>query len=261
MADIKKQGSTFEEVSYDSDGEKNKSGFDEIMEEEVELPSKFPLGGKKLVLVGIGVGVLILIIAAYFYFRPTFFAPKVVEEEIILDEPWGDYEEEPPPIFTYSVEEANRLRAVGYTSREIEEFEYQEIIDIGPLIDTQIKARQESFLDLYRAFLREAKESGNEQYNYVLSNTYLGLPPQEFIDEDGKRDYVTYTENVDYWKMPLQGWQPTVKLRLANDAVIYMHTTPSRYEELGDSGNMNIRYDYIYFKGVRCVTNVTEIVN
>ena len=124
-----------------------------------------------------------------------------------------------------------------------------------------LKEQQEKFLDLYRAFLREARESANEQYNYVLSNTYLGLPPQNFVEEDTNRDYVTYTENADYWKMPLQGWQPTIKIRLSNDAVIYMHVTPARYEELNDNGNMNIRYDYIYYKGVKSVMNVTEIIH
>jgi hypothetical protein len=261
MTELKKQGTSFNEEAYDTTEEQTQSGFNEIMNEETGLPSKFPLSGKNLIIAGIGVGVLALIIVAYFYIKPDFFGPKAVEDEIYFDEPWGDYEEELPPLFTYSAYEADRLRAVGYTAREIEEFEFQEIIDIQPLIETQIEARREVFLDMYRAFLREARESGNEQYNYVLSNTYLGLPPQEFIEEDERRDYVTYTENVDYWKMPLQGWQPTIKLRLANDAVIYMHVTPSRYEELRDSGNMNIRYDYIYYKGVKSVTNVTEIVH
>jgi len=259
MQDKKSQGASFEEEGYEINQDSNHSGFDEIIQEEMGLSSKFPLSGRNLVITGIGVGILVLIIAAYFYFKPDFFSPKQLDNEILFEEPWGDFEEE--PIFTYSSHEANRLRAAGYTYREIEEFEYQEIVDIQPLVEAQFKARQDEFLDMYRAFLREAKESGNEQYNYILSNTYLGLPPQEFIDEDDKRDYVTYTENVDYWKMPLQGWQPTVKLRLANDAVVYMHITPSRYEELRDSGNMNIRYDYIYYKGVKSVTNVTEIIH
>jgi hypothetical protein len=114
---------------------------------------------------------------------------------------------------------------------------------------------------MYRAFLREALESGNEQYNFVLANSYLGLPPQEFIEEDERREYVTYTELVNYWKMPLQGWQPTIKIRLANDAVIYMQISPIRYNELREHGNMHIRYDYIYYKGVRAVTNIQEIIH
>jgi len=261
--EIKKQDSSYNEAAYETDGdEKPQSAFSDIVDEEKQPPAAFPLAGKNIVILAVCAVAAIILVAAFIYFKPMLFPEKNQEETIIEDDqPWGDFEEELPPPFAYSQLEADRLRAVGYTSREIEEFEFQEIIDIGPLINKQIKARQDEFLDMYRAFLREAKESGNEQYNYILSNTYLGLQPQEFIEEDERRDYVTYTENADYWKMPLQGWQPTVKLRLANDAVIFMHVTPSRYEELKDSGNMNIRYDYIYYKGVKCVMNVTEIVH
>ena len=262
MTDYKIQGASFEEKAYETEEGQPQSAFDEIMLEEMALPQKFPLSLKSLViLAAVGV-VLALVAVAYFYFKPMSITEAV--DEMFVDEPWGDYYEmgptEPPPLFAYSTYEADKLRAVGYTSREIEEFELQEIVDIQPLIDKQITARQDSFLDMYRAFMREARESGNEQYIYALSNTYLGLPPQVFLEEDERLDYSTYTENVDYWKMPLQGWQPTIKLRLVNDAVIYMHVTPSRYEELRDSGNMNIRYDYIYYKGVKSVTNVSEVV-
>jgi hypothetical protein len=259
--EIKKQGSSFNEVPYDAVEDPPSSELYDIMQEETELPSKFPLNRKNIAIISV-CGLAVIITAAFFYFKPALFLAETAEEEIIIeDEAWGDYEEELPQPFAYTVYEADLLRAVGYTAREIEGFELEEIVDIQPLLDKQIKARQEEFLDIYRAFLREAKESGNEQYNYVLSNSYLGLPPQEFIEEDEKRDYVTYTELVNYWKMPMQGWQPTIKVRLANDAVIYMHITPSRYEELKDSGNMHIRYDYIYYKGVKSVTNVTEIVH
>lgn len=259
----KEQGSSYEEKSYETSNETQPhSGFSEILDEEKQPPSVFPLSGKNIAIIAVCVVVAVMLVAAFIYFKPALFPEKVQEEEINDDDlPWGDFEEDLPPPFSYSQFEADRLRAVGYTSREIEEFEFQEIIDIQPLLDKQIKARQDEFLDMYRAFLREAKESGNEQYNYVLSNSYLGLPPQEFIEEDDKRDYVTYSELVNYWKMPLQGWQPTIKVRLANDAVIFMNVSPSRYEELSASGNMHIRYDYIYYKGVKCVTNVTEIVH
>lgn len=259
----KEQGSSYDEKPFEiSDETPLQSGFSDIVDEEKQPTSAFPLSVKKVFILAVCAVAAIALVVAFIYFKPVLFPENVQEESLIEDDlPWGDFEEELPLPFTYSELEADQLRAVGYTSREIEEFELQEIYDIQPLLDKQIEARKESFLNMYRAFLREALESGNEQYNYVLANTYLGLPPQEFIEEDDKRDYVTYTELVDYWKMPLQGWQPTVKVRLANEAVIYMHITPSRYEELKDSGNMHIRYDYIYYKGVKCVTNVTEIVH
>lgn len=261
--DIKKQDSNYNEATYEIGGvEQSQSSFGDIVNEEKQPPPVFPLTAKNIAILAICAVVAITLVAAFIYFKPVLFPVKVQEETIIEDDlPWGDFEEELPPPFAYSQAETDRLRAVGYTSGEIEDFEIQEITDIQPLLNKQLEARKELFLDMYRAFLREALESGNEQYNYVLANTYLGLPPQEFTEEDDRRDYVTYSELVNYWKMPLQGWQPTIKVRLANEAVIYMHVTPSRYEELKDSGNMHIRYDYIFYKGVKCVTNVTEIVH
>lgn len=190
---------------------------------------------------------------------------KEIENGIQFDQDGFLIEEEiqsENEVFHYSLEDTKRLREAGYTNVEIEEFESMEVTNLDSLINDAQEQKKKQFLEIYRIFLRDAQSTGNEEYLYALANTWLGLSPQ-IINPDGQvNDYYKSGCNADYWKLPLQGCQPMLKLKFIDqtdqERTIYLSVEPSVYISLRDSGNINITYDFINAYGCDFITNIQQ---
>lgn len=187
------------------------------------------------------------------------------KEEIIFDENGFIEDEEIIKIeseFKYNTDDIKRLREAGYTSTEIEEFEQMEVTNLDILIDDIKEQTKKNLLENYRIFLRNAQSTGNEEYLYALANTWLGLEPQIIKDDGNVEDYYKDSCNADYWKLPLQGYQPMLKIKFVDqfdiERTAYMSVDPSTYVSLRDSGNINITYDFIKAYGCEFIINIQK---
>lgn len=246
-----KQDFEYEEKKFEiKDEEKKTSSIDEIIDENVD--TNIPEDSKKKLIIIIAVVILIIILFVAIAFVIKGKLPKEEAIEYSTEEETIEI-----PVFEYTSDEYSRLRTAGFTASEIEDFEIQEIVDIDSLINEADEKRKKKFLETYKAFIREANESPDSQYTYLMANTYLGLPPQEINLESTAEDYYSETRNVDYWKMPLQGYQPLVKVRIMpEDVVLYVNIKPENYVHLRESGNMVISYDFVHVYGCDFYTNV-----
>lgn len=193
-------------------------------------------------------------------------APEEIQGEIQFDKNGFIITDDIVPednIFKYSVDEITRLREAGYTSTEIEEFEKMEVTNIDSLVSDIELQKRKSILDHYHVFLRNAQESGNEQYLYALANTWLGLAPQEVNASGEVDDYYKDSCNADYWKLPLQGYQPILKVKFVDkqdvERTVYMPVEPTTYVQLRESGNIVISYNFIKAYGCEFITNIQEV--
>jgi len=209
---------------------------------------------KVLKVAGIAGGIIFVIILLFIF---SINAKKVDEEETVVPVATDDLFVEEYK-FTYTEEERALLRSYGFTGDQIESFEFMEE-DIAAIINKEKENREAVFTDEYKAFLRTSNESTDEKYTYFLANTYLGLKPQKFNEKDTVYEYLTITENADYYKMQLQGYQPTLKVRLKNNMVLYFQVSPERYFSLPASGNIVLKFDYVKYKGCKFIINVIEV--
>lgn len=159
--------------------------------------------------------------------------------------------------FRYNDEDYEKLRAAGYTAIEIEAFEENQA-DIEEKLEIASNTKREWATEQFRSLIRNSAESTDLQYAYLMSNTYLGLEPQELNKESKKYNVTVYKENVDYWKMPMQGYQPTIKIRLKSGEILYYQISPSRYIELSESGNITIQYDVYEMYDCKFIVNIKE---
>ncbi len=246
-----KQDFEYKEESFEVKSEESKtSSIDSIIDENIDTDVPEESKKKLIIIIADIVIVVILVIVLVFMFKG-----KLVKKESV--EVSTEEETTEIPKFEYTYDEYERLRTAGFTASEIEDFELQEIADIDTLINEAEEKRKKKFLETYKAFIREANESPDSQYTYLMANTYLGLPPQEIDLNSTAEDYYSETRNVDYWKMPLQGYQPLVKVRIMpEDVVLYVNIKPENYALLRDSGNMVISYDFVHVYGCDFYTNI-----
>lgn len=166
--------------------------------------------------------------------------------------------EEAPVVEEEHLSDTDRdtLRAWGYTANEIEQFEIDKV-NVEEKVKEAEKNLIEKRLQINKALLRESTASTDEQYKYVLSNSIFGLPIPVVNKNDTNKEYYSSTAVADYFKIPLQGYQCFVKLKIPNtEVVLYAPVSYNIYSQLEDSGNVQISYDYIKEDGVEVYNNI-----
>lgn len=168
--------------------------------------------------------------------------------------------------FHYTPEEADALRAVGYTSHEIEEFEKAEEKDTAALIKVQEKAIRQKLTEEYQNMIKALQNATGDESQEFLRTTWYGYPVQQ-LKEDVKDELgmgetpqkVNRTENVDYAKIKLHGNQAWLRITLDNEDVVFMPVSPTRYVALEkESGNIVITYTETTYLDGRFYENIEE---
>lgn len=163
------------------------------------------------------------------------------------------------PPFAYTKSEVKELRSWGYTGDEIEEFQSQEK-NVKTLVNESKKAQIEKKAEVNKALVSASTMSGNEQYAYVLANSMYGLPIQVRDKSAGLSDMYTETVAVNYRKLPLQGFQPMIKITVPNTEVtLYHNLSLTDYDLLPETGIVKISMDYYLFDGMKTYSNI-EII-
>ena len=161
--------------------------------------------------------------------------PDISEEELewILSE----------SQYSYTADQIERLRTVGYTGKEIEEFEKLQM-DINELVKEATAKRdawvQEAIAPLY--------DSTSQEYKDFISQTWLTLPKRNDTDDwDNIANYYPVKDNLDYEKVETYGNQLYIKIYLddnEHDDWFFLNVTPEDWARLKDAGNVIVTYTY-----------------
>ena len=165
-------------------------------------------------------------------------------------------QEEEEQSFSYTAEEKEALRLVGYTGDEIETFEFEQK-DAQSIVDEAEEARQEKYEEEVKPFFDGASEEFKELYD----DTWYGQKEIQVDEDTSSYGYYNKNLNVDYEKLPPRGHQLFIKLYLRNGDAVFMTVTPERYLELPDSGNMVVAMKYTKLgNGTSIITGMEEII-
>ena len=145
----------------------------------------------------------------------------------------------------YTSAEIEKLREVGYTGTEIEQFNNNKV-SFQMLYDTAVQKRdawvQEAVAPLY--------DETSDEFKQKLNNTWLGLPENNVMDDWGIT-YGNYTvrKNLDYEKVKPHGGQLYIKVYFADKMDIgdyfFVNVTPDEWSKLRDKGNVIVSYRYV----------------
>ena len=267
------QGTKYEEEEYTVRKDVNQSqvsNIDTLLdEEEYDPQNNDDLNGTlfdrlnalpPIIRAGIPIGIIgALLIALLIYYTHYDVVEEnettTIEEAIVFEE-FEVAAEEETTAFTYSKDEVAMLREFGFTASEIEEAQSQERPAIEVAEEANI-AQIKKLLETHKYLLRSSYDSTDTAYTYLLANTYLGLPAQVVDTNNKEVDYITATRTVDYYKMPLTGYQPTVKVRIMpEDRVIYLNVDVDTYTRLNETGNLSITFDYVKKYGCEFYSNI-----
>lgn len=191
---------------------------------------------KTFVMIAAGVIVLGLIIFIVFASNaPEEDIPNIPEEELQWILPDSQY--------SYTVDQIDRLRVVGYTGREIEEFETLQM-DINELVKEATAKRdawvQEAIAPLY--------DSTSQEYKDFISQTWLTLPKRNDTDDwENIAGYHEVRKNLDYAKVETYGNQLYIKVYLDDNEHndwFFLNVTPEDWVRLKDTGNVIVTYTY-----------------
>lgn len=161
--------------------------------------------------------------------------PNVPEEELEWILPDSQY--------SYTVDQIERLRMVGYTGREIEEFETLQM-DINELVKEATAKRdawvQEAIAPLY--------DATSQEYKDFISQTWLTLPKRNDTDDWGNiAQYYEVRKNLDYEKVETYGNQLYIKIYLDDNEHkdwFFLNVSPEDWVRLQGTGNVIVTYKY-----------------
>ena len=191
---------------------------------------------KTFVMIAAGIIVLLLIIFIVFASNGS--------EEDITNVPEEELEWIlPDSQYSYTIDQIERLRMVGYTGREIEEFEKLQM-DINELVKEATAKRdawvQEAIAPLY--------DATSQEYKDFISQTWLTLPKRNDTDDwDNIAGYHVVRKNLDYEKVETYGNQLYIKVYLddnEHDDWFFLNVTPEDWARLKDAGNVIVTYTY-----------------
>lgn len=160
------------------------------------------------------------------------------------------------PEFKYTDGEKEQLRIAGFTGDEIESFE-QQMLEPIPIVEEAAAEREE----WAEQFVAPYFDTASEEWKSVINTTWYGL--EEVVSYDTEsinyQNY-TYSLNADYEKIKAYGHQLLIKIYLNSSGdYAFMITTPQRYAELPDSGNMVVSITYIQTgDGHKFITDIVE---
>ncbi len=156
------------------------------------------------------------------------------------------------PVFVYTAEEKELLRAWGYTGDEIES-EQLKSTPAEDLVEASKKAQEEA---------REALANPESpEYQALLNQTWLGELPVDvpvYNPETSEVGTTTLTLNADFEKMPAHGSNLFLRVELEDGSHHFMEVSPYRYSQLPDSGNIVVTYDYLLLDGKHFINNMRE---
>lgn len=153
--------------------------------------------------------------------------------------------------FSYSITDIERLREVGYTGTEIEEYQSLQI-SVDDLVNEAIAKRdawiQEAVAPLY--------DTASDQFKEYVSSTWLSLSERDDLSEWTKENIaMSYVlrKNLDYEKIDVRGNQLYIKIYLDTDSednYFFLNVTPLEWSKLKDKGNVIVNYTYFtHYKG------------
>ena len=271
--DVMVQGDSYDEDDYYEEGT---SGNDTASTADDETRAKKQKAAKLYVLIAVLAVVFIGVIIVVFMMMSGRSGGSGVagilggnddssETEGMITITWNGQEMQVPvdeygqpiyPTFAYTADEIANLRKVGYTGDEIESYE-QQSMPASDLI-SQAEAERE-------AWVQEAVapyfDTASEEWKNFMNTTWYGLPKVESYNPDPlSSQIINYTLNADYEKVESYGHQLFIKIYLnAEGDYAFMITTPDRYAELADSGNMVVNITYTQTgDGQKFITNIVE---
>ena len=160
----------------------------------------------------------------------------------------------------YSEGEIQTLRSYGYSADEIRDFEVNMVS-----VDSKVAEAKKSIEGRLRSeYSLLASEITEEELIKLRDNTWYGQPifniGPEVKLEDGSEPYdlIAKTENVNYVKIPFQGYQSLVMLELNDGKKVIYPIDPVRYTRMPESGNIVIEFNEFVYRGVTFITNIAE---
>lgn len=143
----------------------------------------------------------------------------------------------------YTQEQIDKLREVGYTGTEIEQFALN-----GEDVNAKIR-EAEAIRD---AWLQEAiaplYDATSQEYKDFISQTWLTLPERKDLGEWSQvAGYYQERKNLDYEKVTVYGNQLFIKIYLDDDVHadwFFLNVTPEEWNKLKDNGNVIVTYTY-----------------
>lgn len=143
----------------------------------------------------------------------------------------------------YTPEQIAKLREVGYTGDEIEQF-----ATFGEDVNAKIR-EAEAARD---AWLQEAVaplfDATSQEYKDFISQTWLTLPERKDLDEWTQvAGYYEERKNLDYEKVTTYGNQLFIKIYLDDDNHtdwFFLNVTPEEWIKLKEKGNVIVTYTY-----------------
>lgn len=161
----------------------------------------------------------------------------VSEDDLVWIDPVVDTET------FYTQDQINKLREVGYTGTEIEQFALN-----GEDVNAKIR-EAEAIRD---AWLQEAiaplYDATSQEYKDFISQTWLTLPERKDLGEWTQvAGYYQERKNLDYEKVTVYGNQLFIKIYLDDDIHadwFFLNVTPEEWIKLKDQGNVIVTYTY-----------------
>lgn len=277
------QGENYDEVDVEEEEEvKDKEIVEEKEEADEGKPKKKPPKKKKqskqasMKMAAIGIGATVLIVGVGIFAMSMESARREAQAEQEAQDNFDrvnqmfeagkkdpaqfqEPEEEALPEVvastTFTDKELTALRKWGYTASEIE-LASRNGLSAKELVASARADREEA----QKEALAAVSDTASDEYKYLLDKTWLG---QEELDiskftSDIMYNQMTYTDNADFEKIEPRGRQCFIKVYLSDGSVAFMDVTPSRYNELPDSGNIVVEVYYVDVEGTWVITSITE---
>lgn len=167
----------------------------------------------------------------------------------------------PEYTFSFTQEEIESLREVGYTGDEIESFATLGFSAADMIQEAEVKRDawiQEAIAPLY--------DSTSEEYKNFINQTWLTLPERNDTDEWSEiAGYYEERKNLDYEKVTVYGNQLFLKVFLDDDTHqdwFFLNVTPEEWNKLNDRGNVIVTYTYCTrYVGVDSLTMIEDFDN
>lgn len=143
----------------------------------------------------------------------------------------------------YSQEEVEKLREVGYTGYEIEQFS-NDREDFNRLVE-EAETKRDLWL---RENIAPLYDSASEEYKAYINQTWLSLSKRKDVDNwDEIAGTYELRKNLDYEKIDVYGEQLFIKVYLDDDEhkkFFFVCVTPEQYAKLKNRGNVIVTYTY-----------------
>lgn len=269
------QGENYDEVDVDEEEEvKDK----EIVEEDEK---KSPVKKKKqskqetLKIAAIAIGATVLIIGAGIVAMSISSAKREAQAEQEIQDNFdrvnemfeagkkdpAQFQEQEEEVHetaaptSYTEKELTALRKWGFTASEIE-IASRDGLSAKELVASARADREEA----QKEALAAVSDTASDEYKYLLNKTWLGQDPLDIskFTSDIMYNQMTYTDNADFEKIEPRGRQCFIKVYLSDGSVAFMDLTPSRYNELPESGNIVVEVYYVDVEGTWVITSITE---